>query len=153
MSENENKHAKAQKVERTTVPSSAQFQQFISSDWGGTASTAQRMDVADYLPARHTAISAQFPHTCCVIPAGPYKTRSNDTTYRFRAHSAFSHMTGLGEEKEPDASLSSLLRAIPIKPSSTSAHSPHEPPKNSIKTLSTGNFGSVRAPASAICRQ
>lgn len=103
MSENENKHAKAQKVERTTVPSSAQFQQFISSDWGGTASTAQRMDVADYLPARHAAISAQFPHTCCVIPAGPYKTRSNDTTYRFRAHSAFSHMTGLGEEKEPDA--------------------------------------------------
>lgn len=103
MSENKNKHAKTQKVERTTIPSSAQFQQFISADWGETASTAQRMEVADYLPARHAAISAQFPNTCCVIPAGPYKTRSNDTTYRFRAHSAFSHMTGLGEEKEPDA--------------------------------------------------
>ena len=85
------------------MPSSAQFQQFISSNWGETAGTTQRMDVADYLPARHAAISAQFPNACCVIPAGPYKTRSNDTTYRFRAHSALSHMTGLGEEKEPDA--------------------------------------------------
>ncbi|MBR5950948.1 MAG: aminopeptidase P family protein [Actinomycetaceae bacterium] len=105
MSETKNSHTKegAQKVERTTVPSSAQFQQFISADWGTSASAAQRLEVADYLPSRHAAISAQFPNTCCVIPAGPYKTRSNDTTYRFRAHSAFSHMTGLGEEKEPDA--------------------------------------------------
>jgi len=40
-----------------------------------------------------------------VIPAGSLKTRSNDTDYRFRPHSAFAHLTGLGTDHEPDAVL------------------------------------------------
>ena len=32
-------------------------------------------------------------------------TRSNDTDYRFRPHSAFAHLTGLGTDEEPDAVL------------------------------------------------
>jgi Xaa-Pro aminopeptidase len=40
-----------------------------------------------------------------VIPAGPLVTRSNDTDYRFRPHSAFAHLTGLGADREPDAVL------------------------------------------------
>ena len=39
------------------------------------------------------------------MPAGPYKVRSNDCDYRFRAHSAFAHLSGLGAEKEPDTVL------------------------------------------------
>ncbi len=35
-----------------------------------------------------------FPGTRLVIPAGELKQRSNDTDYPFRAHSAFSHLTG-----------------------------------------------------------
>ena len=31
--------------------------------------------------------------------------RSNDTDYRFRPHSAFAHLTGLGSDREPDAVL------------------------------------------------
>ena len=31
--------------------------------------------------------------------------RSNDTDYRFRPHSAFAHLTGLGTDQEPDAVL------------------------------------------------
>jgi Xaa-Pro aminopeptidase len=40
-----------------------------------------------------------------VIPAGGYKVRSNDCDYRYRAHSAFAHLTGLGHEAEPDSVL------------------------------------------------
>jgi Xaa-Pro aminopeptidase len=40
-----------------------------------------------------------------VIPAGALRVRSNDTDYRFRAHSVFAHLTGLGSAAEPDAVL------------------------------------------------
>jgi len=40
-----------------------------------------------------------------VVPAGSRKVRSNDTDYRFRAHAAFAHLTGLGGEHEPGAVL------------------------------------------------
>ena len=40
-----------------------------------------------------------------MIPAGGLKVRSNDTDYRFRPHSAFAHLTGLGTDREPDAVL------------------------------------------------
>ena len=39
------------------------------------------------------------------MPAGTLRVRSNDTDYRFRPHSAFSHLTGLGTDQEPDAVL------------------------------------------------
>ncbi|MGA1279169.1 MAG: aminopeptidase P family protein, partial [Candidatus Nanopelagicaceae bacterium] len=41
-----------------------------------------------------------------VIPAGAQKTRSNDTDYRFRAHSAFSYYSGIGaSDAVPDSVL------------------------------------------------
>ncbi len=40
-----------------------------------------------------------------MVPAGSLKPRSNDTDYRFRPHSAFAHLTGLGTDREPDAVL------------------------------------------------
>lgn len=61
--------------------------------------------VADFTPARREAISAAFPGERLVIPAGGLKVRSNDTDYRFRPHSAFAHLTGLGTDEEPDAVL------------------------------------------------
>ena len=50
-------------------------------------------------------ISAQFPGERLVIGAGGLKVRSNDTDFRFRPHSAFAHLTGLGTDREPDAVL------------------------------------------------
>ncbi len=90
---------------RSHTPGSTEFRDFIGSDWGPRPKPRGRTEAADYLAARHAKISARFPGKRLVIPAGTYKTRSNDTTYRFRAHSAFSHMTGLGAEMEPDAVL------------------------------------------------
>ena len=90
---------------RSQQPSHEAFADFIGSGWGPRPVGPARASVADYLPARHAALSARFPGERLVIPAGTYKVRNNDCDYRFRAHSAFAHMTGLGGELEPDAVL------------------------------------------------
>ncbi|MBX9247044.1 aminopeptidase P family protein, partial [Actinotalea ferrariae] len=60
---------------------------------------------ASWAAARRARLSALFPGERLVVPAGPLRTRSNDTDYRFRPHSAFAHLTGLGTDQEPDAVL------------------------------------------------
>nr|BFF18749.1 aminopeptidase P family protein [Promicromonospora thailandica] len=60
---------------------------------------------APYTVARRAALSERLPGLRLVIPAGSLKPRSNDTDYRFRPHSAFAHLTGLGTDQEPDAVL------------------------------------------------
>ncbi|WP_421734550.1 aminopeptidase P family protein [Cellulomonas sp.] len=91
---------------RSQRPSSAEFVRFITSGWGPRpASTVARGAAADHTAARRSALSAQFPGDRLVIPAGTHRPRSNDTDYRFRPHSAFAHLTGLGSEQEPDAVL------------------------------------------------
>ena len=90
---------------RSQQPQGAQFRDFIGSNWGPRPPAPERAVVADYLPARHQKLSERFPGERLVIPAGGYKVRNNDCDYRFRAHSAFAHMTGLGGELEPDAVL------------------------------------------------
>lgn len=60
---------------------------------------------APYAAARRAAVSAAFPGDRLVFPAGDYKQRSNDTDYPFRAHSAFSHLTGWGSDTVPGSVL------------------------------------------------
>jgi Xaa-Pro aminopeptidase len=60
---------------------------------------------AAFAAARRAAVSAAFPGRRLVIPAGELKQRSNDTDYPFRAHSAFSHLTGWASDAEPGAVL------------------------------------------------
>ena len=62
-------------------------------------------DVAAHAARRRRALSEKFPDERLVLPAGPLKVRSNDTDYRFRPHSAFAHLTGLGVDHEPHAVL------------------------------------------------
>ncbi|MFI8412450.1 aminopeptidase P family protein [Paeniglutamicibacter gangotriensis] len=91
---------------RSQRPSSAAFKSFMASSWAPDTSTLPGADdVAPYAAKRRTAISTRFPGERLVIPAGPHKVRSNDTDYRFRPHSGFSHLTGLGLDHEPDAVL------------------------------------------------
>ncbi|MFD6139471.1 aminopeptidase P family protein [Promicromonospora sp. NPDC060271] len=97
---------------RSHRPGSAAFKNFVMSQWapraelGLTASAAAR-----YTVARRAALSERLPGMRLVIPAGSLKTRSNDTDYRFRPHSAFAHLTGLGTDQEPDAVL--VLHPVP----------------------------------------
>lgn len=85
-------------------PFSEGFKKFIVADWAPYSDTPpERLPAADWTAARHTRLRDAFPGATLVIPAGPYKVRSNDCDYRFRPHSTFAWVTGLGEDREPDA--------------------------------------------------
>src|SRR5690606_30475639 len=87
-------------------PDSKAFREFITSGWGERAPPAASPSAAaPFTAARRAKLSALFPGERLVIPAGGLKVRSNDTDYRFRPHSAFAHLTGLGKDEEPDAVL------------------------------------------------
>jgi Xaa-Pro aminopeptidase len=91
---------------RSTTPTSDVFKQFISSGW------AERPDVAPapreqaaFAAARRQHLSDTFPGKRLIIPAGAAKVRSNDTDYDYRAHSAFSHLTGWASDTVPGSVL------------------------------------------------
>ena len=91
---------------RSQRPTSESFKKFMGSSWAVDTSELPAQDpAASYAAARRAKLSAAFPGERLVIPAGPLKVRSNDTDYRFRPHSAFAHLTGLGVDHEPDAVL------------------------------------------------
>jgi Xaa-Pro aminopeptidase len=97
---------RVEQVEHRQRPRSEAFKRFIASGWGPRPSgLPARSEIAEWAAARRERLSAQFPGERLVVPAGRLRTRSNDTDYRFRPHSAFSHLTGLGTDQEPDAVL------------------------------------------------
>jgi len=82
------------------------FVEFIPTGWAPYPSALPEALPASVPAAgRRARIAAAFPGQRLVIPAGGLKARSNDTDYRFRPHSAFAWLTGLGSEREPDANL------------------------------------------------
>ncbi len=82
------------------------FLETISEGWADreTAPSPARAQSA-FTAARRAAVSAAFAGRRLVIPAGSAKQRSNDTDYPFRAHSAFSHLTGWAADTVPDSVL------------------------------------------------
>ena len=91
---------------RSTTPQSTTFKEFISGGWAERpeARPAPRAQ-APYAAQRRAAISAMHPGERLVIPAGPAKARANDTDYPYRAHSAFSYLTGWGSDAVPGSVL------------------------------------------------
>jgi Xaa-Pro aminopeptidase len=66
----------------------------------------QPLEVVTYAFSRRQVLSAAFPNIRLVIPSGNYKTRSNDTEYAFRPHSAFAYYSGVqGSDAVPDSVL------------------------------------------------
>jgi Xaa-Pro aminopeptidase len=93
-------------VEHRQHPRSEAFKKFIASGWAPRPQgLPARSDAAEWAQQRRQKLSEQFPGERLVLPAGRLRTRSNDTDYRFRPHSAFAHLTGLGTDQEPDAVL------------------------------------------------
>ncbi|WP_228488873.1 aminopeptidase P family protein [Raineyella fluvialis] len=94
------------KLPNRQSPFSEAFRTFIVDGWAPYSS-----DLPEPLPAagpaatRRTRIGAAFPGERLVLPAGELKVRNNDCDYRFRPHSAFAHLSGLGTDREPDAVL------------------------------------------------
>ncbi|MFE6237207.1 aminopeptidase P family protein [Cellulosimicrobium sp. NPDC057862] len=107
---------------RSQRPDSDAFKAFITSSWAPRAELdVEPLPAAPSTVARRAALSARFPGARLVVPAGPLKTRSNDTDYRFRPHSAFAHLTGYGTDQEPDA----VLVLHPVEPGTGDAGSDH----------------------------
>ncbi len=91
---------------RSHRPTSKAFRAFIADGWAPRDATLPpRSAAAPSAAARRARLGALFPGDRLVVPAGPLVARSNDTDYRFRPHSAFAHLTGLGADREPDAVL------------------------------------------------
>ncbi|PFG19122.1 aminopeptidase P family protein [Serinibacter salmoneus] len=107
MSENtEQQPITERNANRSRRPSSQAFREFIAGNWAPRAAEpVQAGPAAPYAAARREALSAAIPGDTLVIPAGALKVRSNDTDYAFRPHTAFSYLTGLGTDQEPDAVL------------------------------------------------
>ena len=99
--------------------------EFMTTGWATREETlpAQHPS-APYRAARRAALAARFPGERLVVPTGGYKTRSNDTEYRFRPATEFAHLVG---SAEPDAVLvvepdgSALLYQAPVMDRSTPA--------------------------------
>lgn len=107
---------------RSQRPDSDAFKAFITSGWAPRAEPdVEPLPAAAFTVARRAALSARFPGARLVVPAGPLKTRSNDTDYRFRPHSAFAHLTGYGTDQEPDA----VLVLHPVEPGTGDGGSDH----------------------------
>jgi Xaa-Pro aminopeptidase len=91
---------------RSRTPTSQQFLDYMGSGWADNAESAtQKSPAADYTPARRAKVAAAFAGEVVLIEAGPVSTRSNDTEYRYRPHSAFAHLTGWGANTVPDSVL------------------------------------------------
>ena len=94
------------KSARTTSPNSPEFMKFISGGWAETKTEQPtQAEVAPFAAARRKAVAEAFPGKLLVIEAGGTATRSNDTEYRYRPHTAFAHLTGWGAATVPDSVL------------------------------------------------
>lgn len=88
------------------TPFSEAFKQFICADWAPYDPNLPAPVAGATAAANHRALlSKRYPGERLIVPAGGFKVRSNDTDYRFRPHSAFTWLTGLGTDREPDAVL------------------------------------------------
>ena len=93
-------------VPNRQIPFSKAFTEFISTGWEPYSDQLPAaLPATGYTSSRRDKVSAMFPGERIVIPAGGYRVRSNDTDFRYRPHSAFAHLTGLGTDREPDAVL------------------------------------------------
>ena len=91
---------------RSTTPVSTTFRDYLSTQWADRDEVLPApRDAAAFAAARRLRLSAQHPGERLILPAGPARVRSNDTDYAYRAHSAFSHLTGWGADAVPDSVL------------------------------------------------
>ena len=105
-----------EEVEHRERPNSPAFRKFIAAGWAPRSDELPAPLVSSAFAAvRRDQVAAALPGERLVLPAGEFRVRSNDTDYKFRPHSAFAHLTGLGTDREPDAVL--VLESSPSGPS------------------------------------
>lgn len=91
---------------RTRTPQNRKFLEYMGSNWASKKETLpKKAAVAKHAAKRRDAVAKAFKGKVLVFEAGAAKTRSNDTEYIYRAHSAFAHLTGWGSATVPDSVL------------------------------------------------
>ena len=95
----------------------AAYAEFMRTGWAPSdLKGLQPLEVVTYAFSRRQVLSAAFPNIRLVIPSGNYKTRSNDTEYAFRPHSAFAYYSGVqGSDAVPDS-------VLVMEPNESSGH-------------------------------
>ena len=94
------------KLPNRQTPFSEAFKEFICVDWEPYSDEMPAtVEAAPFAAERRKKLSELFPDDRLVIPAGGLKVRSNDTDFRYRPHSVFAHLSGLGTDRVPDAVL------------------------------------------------
>ncbi|RIX30947.1 aminopeptidase P family protein [Amnibacterium setariae] len=84
---------------RTEIPKTDAFKRYIASGWADRPEHLPPVaPLAAAAAARRARLSERWAGKRLVIEAGAPKVRSNDTDYPYRAHSAFSWLTGWGDE-------------------------------------------------------
>ena len=105
---------------RSTTPVSDTFKDYISSQWAEREDVAPSARVeAAFAASRRERISRMYPGKRLIIPAGAAKTRSNDTDYPYRAHSAFAYLTGWSSDSVPGSVLVLEPRPGDLEPAGT----------------------------------
>ena len=87
---------------RSTTPRGESFAQYVASGWAERTRTLPPLrPQAAAAAERRRRLSALHVGERLVVGAGVPQVRSNDTDYPFRAHSAFTWLTGWGADSEP----------------------------------------------------
>jgi Xaa-Pro aminopeptidase len=78
------------------IPMPEHLRKAIALDWDPAPPMPHPAspEIAPHTARRRATLSAQFPGTAIVVPAGKMKVRANDTDYPFRAASSFTWLTG-----------------------------------------------------------
>ena len=91
---------------RSRTPHSKEFLKFIAQDWAdNTSQLPNEAEVAPFAKLRREKLAKQFAGQVILIEAGLPRVRSNDTDYRYRPSTAFTHLTGWGSETVPGSVL------------------------------------------------
>ena len=109
----------------------------MTSDWATTPISHDVHPATIYSSARRLRLGARFPDKTIVVPTGNYKTRANDTDYRFRAGTDFFYLTGCDE---PDA-------VLVISPGATAANAtlyvPHRRDSSTHEFYTDARYGEL----------
>jgi Xaa-Pro aminopeptidase len=70
------------------------YAEFMRTGWGERWLDLPEHPVVPWARARRERLAQLLPGERLVVPAGTFKVRSNDTDYRFRPHTAHTHLTG-----------------------------------------------------------
>lgn len=103
----EKSNPRSKGVRNHDVPTPEALQAFMMKGWSPSPLDGiTPHEVISFAKDRRERLSKAFPGLRIVLPAGALKPRSNDTDYRFRAHSAFSYYSGIGaSDAVPDSAL------------------------------------------------